>query len=297
MTTSPPIRWRRIVVILLVTTLVLIVALPFAIGYALMAGLTISGCDADNDPSAYGMAREDITFRSSEFNGGYAGYYISGTRPATMIVVPTLRGGRGDRMDEIRIYHAAGYNVLTYRARTCFGAAHSLGYLEVTAVGDALAYLRRRGDIDMARVGVHGFSAGGATALMALARYDDLRTAVAHGGYHDFHDLLGSAALELGALSSIFDGGMRLAYRVATGEDITVLNPIGGVRASAPRPVLLVYGSTEVSLGGAQQMQAVDPERVRLWVVPGAGHGDYVATVGAEAYTAEVVGFLEGMFE
>ena len=267
--------------------ILLIVGIPFGLGFMFMQGLTFTGCALDGDPAARGIPREEITFPSSEFDADYAGYFIAGDNGATIIVVPTLQTGRGDRMEEIVIYHEGGYNVLSYRARTCFGARHSLGYAEVTAVGDALAYLRTRPGVDMNRVAIHGFSAGGATALMALARYPELRTAVAHGGYHDFSAVVDVSAAGMGMLS---------AYRLTTGYDPSVLNPKQAVVDAAPRPVLLVYGSREVSLPGARIMQSLAPERVRLWEVPGAGHGDYVSIIGAEAYSREVFGFLDAVF-
>jgi dienelactone hydrolase len=292
----PPVRIGRILLILGVIGILLILGLPFGIGFGFLFGLTHFPCQPDTNPGDRGLPYEDVTFPSSEFDARYAAYYIPGGSDRTMIIVPTLGAGRGDSIDAIQVYHERGYNVLTYRARVCFGVTHSLGYVEVTAVGDALDYLRGRGDIDMVNIGLHGFSAGGATVLMALARYPEIRTAIAHGGYEDFERLLDAEATQLGSLDWLFSAGARLAYRMATGLDIGVLKPIDGVVASAPRPILLVYGSREASLIAARAMQDAALGRVALWIVPGAEHGNYIAVAGADAYGDVLVGFLERVF-
>ncbi|MCL4250643.1 MAG: prolyl oligopeptidase family serine peptidase [Anaerolineae bacterium] len=286
-------RVHFVVTSVILISVILATGIPGILGYSFMAGLTLPGCGGDADPADYGMAREDIHFPSSEFDADYAGYFIPGSNGATVIVVPTLRSGRGDRMQEIAVYQRGGYNVLTYQSRSCFGTPHSLGYLEVTAVGDALDYLRSRGDVDTGKIAVHGFSAGGATSLMAVARYPTLRAAIAHGGYEDFDAILSDSITPMGLLGIVFRLAAQLAYRQVAGEDISVLNPLAAIQTSAPRPILLIYGSTEVTLAGARAMQAVAPERVSLWVVPGAGHGDYVATAGETVYANEVYRFLD----
>jgi hypothetical protein len=179
-------RIGRILLILAFISIALLLGIPFGIGFGFLHTLTHFPCQPDTNPGDHGLPYEDVAFPSSEFDAGYAAYYIPGDSERTMIVVPTLGAGRGDSIDAIAVYHERGYNVLSYRARVCFGVTHSLGYVEVAAVGDALAYLRSRGDVDMTQVGLHGFSAGGATVLMALARYPEVRTVVAHGGYEDF---------------------------------------------------------------------------------------------------------------
>ncbi len=275
---------------------VLFLGIPFLLGFGFLYTLTHSSCQGDTNPADHGLPYEDVRFASSEFAQPYEAYFIPGTTGITMVVMPALGAGRGDNMDAIRIYHEHGYNVLTYRARVCFGVTHSLGYAEVTSVGDALAYLRTRPEVDMNSVGLHGFSAGGAAALMALARYPEIRTAVAHGGYEDFERLLDAEAAQLGLLGGVFSQGARLAYRLATGLNISVLKPIDAVQMSAPRPILLVYGSREVSLTAANRMKDAAPDRVTLWIVPDAGHGDYITVAGAQRYGEVVIGFLNDVF-
>jgi fermentation-respiration switch protein FrsA (DUF1100 family) len=299
---QPSLRSRRSGILFVIRTVAvlsasLIILIPCGLGFFLLVALTAPACSADADPRARGIDREDIRFPSSEFDADYLGYFIPGTASGTVIVLPTHRSGRGDRMSEIAIYHAAGYNVLTYRSRSCLGETDTLGYAEVTAVGDALRYLRSRPSVDMTRVVLHGFSAGGAASLMAFARYPEVSTVVAMGGYHNFSESLYQDVGQIGILRGLLDFGARFGYRLMSGHDVSVLDPLEAVRRSAPRPILLIYGGVEMSLEGARLMQAVDPERVALWIVPTADHGDYVAVAGADVFRQRVIGFLSSVFD
>lgn len=299
-------RQRAIFVITVTLGVLVVLALvmPTALGAALIASLTAPVCGGETVPP---MPYESVSFPSSEFNQPTPAYFIPAALPngaarsddaarpdgAVVIVVPTGSAGRGDRMAEISVYHAGGFDVLTYSARTCFGTANSLGYREAAQVGDALAYLATRPDVDARRIGIHGFSAGGAAAIMAAARFPALRAVVAEGGYHDF-----GAEIERSTLTSqwlfgapLFRFGARASYRLTTGEDMDVLSPISVIGQIAPRPILLIYGTNEPGLAGARLQQNAAGQNTQLWEVAGAGHGNYVA-VAPDEYTRRVVGFM-----
>jgi uncharacterized protein len=59
-----------------------------------------------------------------------------------------------------------------------------------------------------------------------------------------------------------------------------------------PRPILLIYGSNEVSLAGGYQQKTAAGDSAELWVIPGAGHGNYRQVAGEE-YEERVIGFFE----
>lgn len=275
-----------------VAVVALALTVPTALGAAFMLTLTAPVCGGETVPP---MAHEDVSFPSSEFGRETPAYFIRAEQPNgnTVIVVPTGSAGRGDRMAEIAVYHDGGFAVLTYSGRTCpGGAANSLGYKEAAQVGDALAYLATRSDVDMNRVGIHGFSAGGAAAIMAAARYPTLRAVVAEGGYHDFVDEVERNTPDTLWFAPLFRFGARLSYRVSTGEDMSVLSPVGVIDQIAPRPILLIYGTNEPGLDGARMQHAAAGSNAELWEVPGAGHGNYLDVAG-DAYGGRVVGFMQ----
>ncbi|MBL8132432.1 MAG: dienelactone hydrolase family protein [Anaerolineae bacterium] len=273
--------------------------LPLALGAAFMVSLIASPCDGGFDPTRVDLPFEDVNFPSSEFDRPTPAYFIPAdpaaapANGATVIIAPTGAARRGDRIGSILAYHRAGLHVLSYNSRICVGGAvNTLGDREADQVGDALAYLAARADVDAARIGVHGFSAGGAAAILAAARFDGVRAVVAEGGYEDFPAQVdASAPANLGVLSPLFRFGAQTAYRLGTGSDWSRLSPISVIASIAPRPVLLVYGTMETGLAGAQRMRAVSHAEMHL--VEGASHGNYL-DFGAESdeYAARITAFM-----
>ncbi|MFN8530284.1 MAG: prolyl oligopeptidase family serine peptidase [Anaerolineae bacterium] len=289
-----------------VAILAVLIALPIAAGGVFIATLTAPACGGAGDPNAYTLAYQAVTIPAPSINGELHAYFIpaAGGETAakgTIIAVPTGAAGQADRLHELRLFQAAGYNIFAYPSRTCAaGLVNSLGYLEVEQVGDALAYLETRGDLDMTRIGIHGFSAGGSTAIMAAARYPQIAAVVAQGGYHDFWDEVNTntSALWDGrvpVIGDLFRLGAKLGYRVITGVDVESLTPIESIRQIAPRPVLLIYGTDEPGITGARAMVAASPEpsSIDLWEIPGAHHGDYVWVAGEQTYADRVNAFWD----
>jgi len=277
---------------------------PFLSGILFTLSLTVPVCGGSGNPSAYGLIYDDVQISAPSINAVLAGYFLpaAGERvKGTIIGVPTGASGRADRLHELRVFIEAGYNVIAYQSRTCaVGVSNSLGGLEVEQVGDVLAYLAARDDIDMARVGIHGFSAGGATAMMAGGRYPQIAAVVAQGGYHDFwdeivHNTRGFDRLPV--VGDMFRFGARIGYRLTTGVEIDQLDPLAAVQTYGQRPILLVYGTTEPGLRGALIMRdaasRAGNRNIELWQVPGAGHGDYVSAAGEAAYRARIVTFWD----
>lgn len=295
-TLSPTRRrsWRRLIATLIVLLLAAALGTPALAGFALTYGLLYAPCSADpRTPADFGHAYEDVTITASA-GGSFAAYFIPGDNGAAVIIPPPTSSGRGNRLHEADVLARSGYAVLAFESRRCAGmGAISLGYKEVDEVGDALAYLQTRADVKPERIGVLGFSSAGATAVMAAARYDDLRAVIAEGGYGDFAE--GAIGLGTGSanpLEAIFKWSLGASYRVLSGVDIDRLSPQDVIGDIAPRPVLLIYGSEERSLAGAYAQLAAAEDTAALWVVEGARHGTYLAAA-PEEYEQRVIAFLD----
>ena len=288
-----PARFFRLIRITIVVTLSLLLILPLALGFFFMLGVTHMPCSGGLHP-AHLPAAEAITFPATTLGRDVRGYYLPGTNGVTLIIPPTGGSGAGYWRREYTLLHEHGYGLLNYESRRCMGLSITLGYSEADEVGDALAYLQARGDVDMTRVGVYGFSTSGATSIFAGARFPQLAAVIASGGYHDFaaHN---DAQVRGQWFAPLYRLGADVGYRLATGLDMRVLSPISVIDQIAPRPLLLVYGTREPALAGARLQAAAAGDSATLWEVPGAGHGDYYAHA-PEAYTQRVVGFLDAAF-
>lgn len=286
--------WLRLARLFLVALVGALFLLPFLMGAFSMWVLTRGLCTPGGSPAERAMPYEDVLFPSAR-GITQQGYFIPGTNGATIILIPAFKGGRGSELYYAEVFHRAGFNVLTFNSRVCTSQGWiSLGYQEVEDVEAAYEYLKTRPDVDAARVGLHGFSSAGATGLMAMARMPAIRSVSAEGGYHDYAEMLGWGR-STNFFDTLYQLGAVTAYPLLTGGDIHDLNPLDAIGKIGPRPVLLVYGSREVSLAGARLMleraraNGVDAD---LWVVEGAGHGGYLWAAPDE-FVTRVVGFHE----
>jgi len=284
-------RWRRTLALAALAAALTAVAVPSLLGFATTCLLLYAPCGEDGrTPGDYSHPWEDVTIAGRE--GRFRAYFIPGTNGAAVILPPAAASGRGNRLHEADVLARHGYAVLTFESRRCAGMGPlSLGYREIAEVGDALAYLEARGDVNPEQIGVLGFSSAGATAVMAAARTPALRAVVAEGGYGDFAE--GVLALGTGGpLEVLYKEAIALSYRLLSGVELAKLSPQSVIGTIAPRPILLIYGSRERSLGGARAQLVAAGPNAALWIVDGAGHGDYLA-VAPEEYEARVIAFFD----
>ncbi len=282
---------RRLGLVLAIFLLIAFLV-PVGLGWLSFWAVTHPPCGVGPAPDQYNLQAEDISI-PSRIGVEFRGYFFPGTNGATIIVPPAYGQNRTGLLHEVHILVRRGFNVLTYDSRPCTGIApHSLGIWEADDILDALAYLETRDNIDLSRIGLHGFSQAGASNLFAAARSTAFKAVVAEGGYVDY----GLQTLSIGQSSDpftvLFGLGAQFAYRIVTGFQMSQLKLLEVIPDIAPVRVLLVYGTHELTLAGARQA-AEAGDHVSLWEVPGATHGAYVAAVGEAEFGRYVAGFFE----
>lgn len=288
-----PQRWRRLIALAVVALIGAALGAPAVVGFVMTAGLVYAPCDAAAaTPADFGLAWEDVTIPARD-GGSFRAYFIPGSVRAAILIAPTTNAGRGNRLALAALLNRHGFAVLAFESRRCAGLGPlSLGYREADDIGDALVYLQTRSDVDPRRIGVTGFSSAGAAAVMAAARYPDLRAVVAEGGYGDFAGgAIGLGTPSANPLEAIFKTSLGFSYRLLTGVDIDRLSPQAVIGSIAPRPILLIYGSQERSLAGAYAQLAAAGPTATLWVIEGGRHGTYLHDA-PDAYEARVAAFF-----
>ncbi|HYI19807.1 MAG TPA: alpha/beta fold hydrolase [Solirubrobacteraceae bacterium] len=121
-------------------------------------------------------AERRVRFRAADGKGVAGVFRPAGGAAPAVVLVNGLVGGAGQWERFAPYLRDAGIASLTYDGRGGVDAAELAE--EVTG---ALAFLRRRADVDPERLGIVGSSIGGATALLALTGPDGrlVRAAVA----------------------------------------------------------------------------------------------------------------------
>jgi len=195
----------------------------------------------------------------------------------------------------LRPLHEAGYALLLFDFRSMGlsgGSVCTYGYREQEDVLAALAWMR--GEAGLQRVGLLGYSMGGATALLAAARDPGVEAVVTDSAFARLEDMVEQKFFYLpprvrGPVSrSVRHWATRWA-----GDIIGEVDPEAALRAWQPRPLLLIHGEQDllVPVEHARRLARAGGERAELWTVPGAGHVAARRRAGREYYD-RVTGFF-----
>ncbi|MGQ0609429.1 MAG: alpha/beta hydrolase [Chloroflexota bacterium] len=232
-----------------------------------------------------------------------AGWYIpaagdAGPSGPTVVVAHGWGSNKSAMLDRAAVLHDA-YNLLILDFRNhgqSTDAATTQGVREADDLRAMIDWLEREKGPE--RIAVLGVSMGGATALAEAAGDDridgviveSVHATLAHAaqarlagaGYPA--SLPGSWAILLGAL-------------IRTGVDVSAIDPVRTVERLDERPLLLIHGEADGSIGpeDAGSLVAAAAEAgspTELHVCPAAGHGQS-DEVCAEDYGGWVLGFLE----
>ncbi|MFY2563013.1 alpha/beta hydrolase [Corallococcus terminator] len=232
-------------------------------------------------PDLTGM--EDVAFSSAD-GLTLRGWYVPSRNRAAVVLVHGFADNRAQLLFEARALARAGYGVLLFdlRAHGESGGDHvTWGDSERRDVTAALDFVSTRRDVDPARLGLFGFSMGGTTALLVAEQDARVKAVAAAGAY---------PALEADVYSGYGRWGAFSAEPVLwtlrhAGVDVEAVRPIDGMCRLQGRPLLLVNGDVDPDAPAKLQASlfraACEPKS--LWVVEGAGHGEY-ARVAPEEY-------------
>jgi pimeloyl-ACP methyl ester carboxylesterase len=248
-------------------------------------------------PFETGADYEDVTFPDARGDHMIHGWWLS--RPETDRVIIGCGGYRGYKWHLVGIGTAlwrAGFNVLLfdyYGHGADVGRRISLGYHEINDFLAALDFAEQR--IPNARVGVIGYSMGGAIAIMGAALRDVVLALVADSPFTRHADVIADNVRNVLHLPG--KPVARLADyflpRIA-GYRHADVEPINSIAAIAPRPLLLIHGTKDqtVPLHHAYENFAAAQEPKELWIGEGAVHcGTYF--LNRRAYCERVTSFFE----
>ncbi|MDO5720093.1 MAG: S9 family peptidase [Actinomycetaceae bacterium] len=227
-------------------------------------------------------------------NPGFEG--ASNTLPPLIVMVhggPTSASRPGLTLEQ-QYWTSRGFAVLdvNHRGSTGWGREYrerlngNWGVMDIDDCADGVNYLIEHGRIDAKRVAIRGGSAGGYTALMALARSEVFTAGTALYGVTDLRTL----RQETHKFESRYLDRLLGAHNP---DDPIYLSrsPISHID-SITAPLLLLHGSDDavVPVDQAQRMKdALDEldRNVKLKVYDGEGHGFIHAATVADALDTE----------
>lgn len=233
-----------------------------------------------------------------------AGWYIPTTGDAgptgpTVVVLHGWSSNKSDLLDHVELL-APAYNVVAFDLRRHGQSSAELpttqGVTEQRDLETVLDWLdAQKGP---RRIAVLGVSMGGATAV-AEARDDERVAAIVLDSTHPTLQAAVEARLERAGypLALPASWGILMGGLLRTGIDMTSVDPDRGLSRMGERPVLVLVGGADQSIGdepGERLIARAEEEGVpvTLEVCEGAGHAELIRTCPDE-YAAWVLGFLD----
>jgi len=248
-------------------------------------------------PADYGLAASDVTFPAAD-GTRLAGWYVPSGTGAAVVLLHGAHSTRTAVLAQAQVLARHGYGVLLYDARghgRSAGRAMELGWYGDDDLHGAVTFLLGRPDVRDGRVAAVGESMGGEQALGALGSDPRLRTVVAEGATNRVAGDWSWLPEKYGAR-----GSFTQALHALTCDLTDLLTPATSpptlatsVRRAAPRPVLLITaGQKPDEEDAADAVRRAAPSTVTIWVVPGAGHTQGLATRPQE-WEQHVTSFLD----
>jgi len=256
---------------------------------------------ADRTPVDYGLAHESVSF-STRDGLTLRGWFIPAADPARAIIF--CHGYSGDCSPDLvyaPLLHNAGYNLLLFDFRghgASGGDFTSLVYFERADVLAALDYLCARG---ITRVGLLGFSMGGAAALAAAPLSPLVVGVISDCTFAELWHVTRQAARRRGLpepLASAVGWLIVLVASIRLRANLFSADPVRWIGKLAPRPVLIMHGAADADapVAEAHQLFRAAREPKELWLVPGAAHRK-IEEAAAEEYRRRVFEFFERAFD
>ncbi len=283
----------RLIVFLIFALLSGILCLFLGLSWIFVSGMTYPTC---RDPQhLVGLSEPEEHWLSTEDGHEIRVWYYPSKNGAAILSLGGLTGSLGAQLPAVKGLVKEGYGVLQIDSRACLDPSTpvTLGANEIYDAATGIEFLLAREEVDHEKIGVIGFSMGGATAIRAAARHPEIRAVIRDGGFSNLGVLLDGSDQYSSVPMRIFRKAIILIYQIQTDIDPWTVNPIGDLSKISPRPVLLIFGQYE-SEYGIEQFAAAGEGKM-IWIVPGGRHGQN-HLVAPEEYDQQILNFFDQSF-
>ncbi len=255
---------------------------------------------ADATPRDYALDFEPVSFKSRD-RLTLRGWFIPASHPKGTIVL--CHGYAGDCSPDLiyaPLFHRAGYDTLFFDFRghgASDGNFTSLVYFERGDLLAALDFLQSRG---IARVGLIGFSMGGAIAIATAPHSAMVVGVISDCAFAELRSIIENAAVahDLPRWLAPLIGFLTVAIAsVRLHANLFSADPIRWVDQVAPRPLLIMHAGSDADapVDNARRLFATAREPKELWIVPNALHRQ-IEEVARDEYRRRVIDFFDRAF-
>ena len=242
------------------------------------------------EPSNLGLKCEEVTFESTD-GVKLSGWFIPNNKTKATIIV--MHGYPADKVNLLGIakFLAKDFNIFLFDFRS-FGKSEggytTAGYLEKNDLIGAIEYLKKEKNIT--KIGLYGFSLGGAVALMT--NHKNAKAIVTDSAYARLSNMLN----QMYRIFFIFK--YPLAYLTKLygilflGINVDDVNPVDNIR-NIKVPILLVHAEKDSQIPVNEVYLLHDANKnAEFWIVENADHG-MTHSINPEKYEEKVIGFFK----
>jgi fermentation-respiration switch protein FrsA (DUF1100 family) len=294
----PPGYWRNLFLFGLSVLLVSFGVLGIRLAHQRAMWLVHPGRSTSHrTPDDVGIAQwREVDFQSQD-GLSLSAWFVPTQNGASVILIHGHGGNRAQLLDDAAMLVEDGYGVLLLDLRnsgSSKGGLTTMGYLEVLDVGGALAFLSAQAESDPQRVGLLGHSMGGATAILAAARYPEIKAVIAESTFTSVEDNISDSFQALTGLPPFPFAPLVVWFGEREASvDISQVSPLDGIETISPRAVFIVHGELDelIPVENAHRLYAAAGEPKDLYVIPNAGHGGLLQAQ-PEEYQKRIVRFF-----
>ena len=239
-------------------------------------------------PSDFGLIVEDV--RIPGRRGQLAAWYLPARNGCTLICCHGINDNRAQWIEPIaRLRARSGYGALMFDFAghgKSEGNQVTFGVREAEDVEDVVAYLRERGDVNMAGLGITGYSLGAITAILAAARIPELRCVAIESGFADVQRDIAVLVRRFTGLPPFPFANLIVFWgQLISGVKLGDIRPVRVIGDIHPRPVLIISDLCDELANepydGTHLFEAAG-EPKELWQIADCAHVQGFATVPDE---------------
>ena len=241
-------------------------------------------------PSDFGLEYEEITFKSAD-GIKLNGWFLPNNKTRATIIV--MHGYPADKANLLGIaeFLAKDFNVFLLDFRN-FGKSEgkytTAGYLEKNDLSGAISYLEKEKNIT--KIGLYGFSLGGAVALMVP--HNNVKAIVTDSAYAKLSHMVEHMYRIFFILKYPLIYLTKLYGILFLKMDLDDVNPVDNIK-SIKVPILLVHAErdSQIPVNEAYLLHNAS-KKSELWIVENADHG-MTHSINPEKYEKRVLEFFE----
>ena len=240
-------------------------------------------------PSDFGLKYEEVVFNSTD-GIRLSGWFLPNNRTKAAIIV--MHGYPADKANLLGVadFLSKDFNVFLFDFRS-FGKSGgkytTAGYLERNDLLGAVRYLEKEKNIT--KIGLYGFSLGGAVALMA--NHENVKAIVTDSAYAELSHMAENMYRIFFVLKHPLAYLTKLYGILFLGINIDDASPVGNIK-NIKVPILLMHAGKDSQIPASEANLLHNAnKKAELWIVENAEHG-MAHSVNPEKYEEKVAGFF-----